>query len=105
MKRLEDVYQIRNFAPALEDISPDVEDVDPFDVMHLSILGMPEIYRDLSKRDQQIINDSNGKIYPLPEVEREKQLQEYKRLNELYKRTRAFEKGISKYLVVKDKEK
>jgi hypothetical protein len=40
LTKMPDIYQFRLFMPALEDIYPDRDVVDPFDIMHFSILGM-----------------------------------------------------------------
>lgn len=104
LKRLPDVYQIRQFQVGLEDIYPSLEEVDPYDVMNFSILGIPEIYRDLTKEEQLVISKMNGRIYPLDETEREECFQKYKELNKIYHRTRAFEKGMAKSFMVRNQD-
>lgn len=104
MERLEDVYQIRSFQVALEDIYPTIDEIDPFDIMHFSILGLPKIYIDLSMEEQSIILKNNERLKPLPETERMERLKEYKRLNALYARTTAFEKGMAKALFVRNRD-
>lgn len=104
LKRLEDIYQIRSMQAALEDISPDAEDIDPFNIMHFDILGLPDTYRDLNFEEQVLIANTNGKILPLPETERKKKLQRYKELNVKYGRIKAFEKGIAKAFLVKNQD-
>lgn len=101
LKKLEDIYQGRTFLVGLEDIYPDIEEVDPLDTMHFSLLGMPPIYKDLSRDMQQTLKQNKGKLPPLLESQRQELLEEYKRLNEMYGRTRAFEKAMAKALVVK----
>lgn len=100
LKRLEDIYQIRSFQAALEDIYPDREEIDPLDTMHFSILGLPPIYEDLPKDIMKIIKKRDGKITPLLEKQREEIFREYKKLNDMYGRTKAFEKGMKKVLVI-----
>lgn len=102
-ERLSDVYQQRIFWAALEDIEPDIATVDPLEKEILMKLGMPQIYQDLPIQVMQNLNDNGGNAYPLPESEREEQLKFYKETNEHYGRTKAFEKGIAKALIVKDK--
>lgn len=104
LQRLEDVYQIRSMQAALEDISPDAEDIDPFNTMNFDILGLPSAYRDLNFEEQAIVNKMNGQILPLPEEERKERFQTYKKTNEKYGRTTAFEKGIAKAYIVKNQD-
>lgn len=102
--KLPDMYQIRCFQVGLEDIEPDMEEVDPLNVMGFGVLGMPPIYQDVSLDELKSLRDSNGKIMPLPEQYRYQVLEKYKELNKNYGRTKAFEKGIAKMLIVKDLE-
>ncbi len=101
--KLEDVYQVRVRQFALEDINPDAEEIDPFDIMYFSISRVPEIYEDMSLKDQLIIEENQGKALPPLEQYRQKHLQVYKELNEQFGRTTSFEKGIAKLLLIKDK--
>lgn len=103
LNRLPDIYQTRLMWAALEDISPDAETIDPFDTMHFDVLGLPPIYRDLTPQELEMINITNNEILPLPQIHRQEQLDNYKKNNDLYGRTKAFEKGIAKYLIVKDR--
>lgn len=103
LERLPDVYQKRFLWAALEDIDPDAETIDPYDIMHFSIIGLPPIYEDLSLEEQERVAADGGNVFALPEEYRAKQLSDYKTNNDHYGRTKAFEKGIAKYLVVKDK--
>ena len=98
LTKMPEIYQLRTFMPALEDIYPDRTVVDPFDKMHFSILGMPEIYRNLTQDEVGLINMNGGKITPLSDKYREEQFGEYKRFNALYNRTKVFEKGLAKAL-------
>ncbi len=98
LKRLEDLYQIRSMQAALEDISPDAEDIDPFNTMNFGILGLSAIYRDLDFEEKEEISKMNGQILPLSEEEKQKRFQTYKDLNRKYGRTIAFEEGIAKYM-------
>ena len=103
LTKLPDVYQLRTFMPALEDIYPDRLVVDPFDTMHYSFLGMPDIYRDLTKDEIGLINMNGGIVTPLSEKYREEQFMEYKRLNSYYHRTKVFEKGFANALDLDDR--
>lgn len=103
LQRLPDVYQKRAFWAALEDIDPDAETIDPYGIMHFDILGIPDIYVDLTPEENARVAQDGGKIFPLPEEQRAKQLSDYKQNNDNYGRTKAFEKGVAKYLVVKDR--
>lgn len=103
LQRLPDVYQKRAFWAALEDIDPDAETIDPYGIMHFDILGIPDIYVDLTPEENAKVAQDGGKIFPLPEAQRAKQLSDYKQNNDNYGRTKAFEKGVAKYLVVKDR--
>ena len=103
LTKLSEIFQLRTFMPALEDISPDRLTVDPFDKMHYSILGMPEIYRDLTKDEVAMINLNGGKVAPLSGKYREEQFKEYKKLNIFYQRTKVFEKGLAKSLAIDEK--
>lgn len=100
LTKMPEIYQLRIFMPALEDIYPDRETVDPYDVMHYSFLGMPEIYRDFTGEEMAFLNMSGMKITPLSKEFREKLLSEYKKLNVRYHRTKKFEEGLSKILEV-----
>ena len=102
IKNLADMYQIRCFQVGMEDIDPDMEEVDPLNIMGFNTFGMPPIYKDVSLDELSTLRDSDGKVMPLPEQYRQQILEKYKELNKNYSRTRAFEKGIAKMLVVKD---
>ncbi len=102
IKNLDDMYQIRCFQVGMEDIDPDMEEVDPLNIMGFNIVGMPPIYKDVSLDELSTLRDSDGKVMPLQEQYRQQALKKYKELNKNYGRTRAFEKGIAKMLVVKD---
>lgn len=103
LNKLPEIYQIRLMWAGLEDISPDAETIDPFNRMNFNILGLPQIYRDLDSEELEMINITNNKILPLSEKDRQEQFDNYKRNNEYYGRTKAFVKGIAKYLSVKEK--
>ena len=105
LTKMPDIYQFRMFMPALEDIYPDRDVVDPFDVMHFSFLGMPDIYRDLTKDEIGLINMNGGKITPLSDKYKKELLDEYKKLNAYYHRTKVYEKGLEKALEIKDRTK
>ena len=102
-EKMSDVYQQRIFFAALEDIEPDITTIDPLETEPLLKLGMPPLYEDLPIQVMQKIDENEGNAYPLPETERENQLKMYKETNEHYGRTKAFEKGVAKYLIVKNK--
>lgn len=104
LKRLSDIYQIRSFDVGLEDIYPSLEEIDPYDIMKFSILGVPKIYRDLTREEQLQISKMNGNIAPLPENNREEYLKRYKELNKMYQRTKVFEKGMAKTLMVRNQD-
>lgn len=101
IKKLDDIYQRRTFLVGLEDIYPDIDEVDPLDTMHFSLIGMPPIYKDVAQDMQQTLKQNKGKLLPLIETQRQELLEEYKRLNEMYGRTRTFEKAMEKALAVK----
>ena len=105
LTKMPDIYQFRLFMPALEDIYPDKDVVDPFDIMHFSILGMPDIYRDLTKDEVGLINMNHGKITPLSDKYKKELLDEYKKLNAYYHRTKVFENGLEKALGINDRTK
>lgn len=102
LKKLEDIYQKRCFLVGLEDIYPDREEVDPLDTMHFSILGLPPIYEDLPSKTQKTLRENNGILPPLLENQRQELFEEYKRLNDMYCRTKKFENAMAKALVVKN---
>ena len=102
--KLADMYKSRFFHVGIEDIEPEMEEIDPLNVMRFDILGMPPIYTDVSLEELSTLKDNDGRVMPLPEQCRQQKLEEYKRLNRDYSRTRAFEKGIAKMLIVKDRD-
>lgn len=101
---LPDVYQQRIFWAALEDIFPNADDIDPFEIMHFNVLGTPDIYEDVPPVVQASLKDTEGRVIPFQEVKRQKIQSDYKINNKHYSRTNAFEKGLAKYLCVKDIE-
>lgn len=103
LTKLPEVYQLRTFIPALEDISPDRITIDPFDIMHYSFLGIPEMYRELTEEEVAFINMNDGKMAPLSDKYREEQFIEYKKANTTYGRTKVYEKGLAKVLQVDTK--
>ena len=86
-------------------VYPDRTVVDPFDKMHFSIFGMPEIYRDLTQDEVGLINMNHGKITPLSDKYKKELLDEYKRLNAYYHRTKVFENGLENALGINDRTK
>ena len=104
LTRLDDIYQIRCMQVALEDIYPTKEEIDPYDIMHFSVLGFPKIYKDLNYEEQLMMSRTNGKVLPLSENDRIERFKEYKRLNEMYGRTKAFENGMAKAFLVKNRD-
>ncbi len=102
--KLSDMYQIRWFQVGLEDIEPDMEEVDPLNVMGFDVLGMPPIYQEVSLDELKSLRDNDGKTIPFTEQHRQQIFEKYKKLNSDYGRTKAFEKGIAKMLIVKDLE-
>lgn len=102
-ERLEDVYQLRTFCVAYEDINPSADEVDPLDIIHLSFLGVPPIYRDLYTDEKNIIEECDGEIFPLDDDNKESQLKDYIERNKFYGRTRKFERAIARYLDIEDR--
>ena len=102
-ERLEDAYQIRTFCFAYEDINPTADEIDPLDIIHLSFLGVPEIYRDLESDEKEIIEECDGEIFPLDDDNKERQLKDYMETNKFYGRTRKFERAIARYLDIEDR--
>lgn len=101
--RLEDVYQIRTFCVAYEDINPEIDEIDPLDAVHLSLLGVPPIYRDLYPEELKVIDDCDGEIFPLDDDNKEEQLNDYIEKNKFYGRTRQFEEAVARYLSIEDR--
>lgn len=102
-EKLEDIYQIRTFCVAYEDISPGVDEIDPLDAIHMSFLGVPPIYRDLGSDELKIIDECDGEIFPLDDDNKEEQLRDYIEKNKFYGRTRRFEGAIARYLDIEDR--
>lgn len=102
-KTLDDVLQIRTFCVAYEDINPNVDDIDPLDVIHLSFLGVPQIYRDLEPDELKIIEDCDGEVFPLDDDNKVKQLKDAIDTNKFYGRTRKFERAIARFLDIEDR--
>lgn len=86
LNKLDDLYRIRSDYSALEDISPDREDIDPYDIKHFSIFGMPELYKDIDFEEKQIPS--------LSDSEKKEILKKYQELNEFFGRSKMFEKAI-----------
>ena len=101
--RLEDFYQLRNFCVAYEDINPGVDEIDPLDAIHMSLLGVPPIYRDLEPDELEIIDKCDGEIFPLDDEHKEKQLMDCIETNKFYGRSRRFERAIARYLDIEDR--
>lgn len=102
-KHLEDVYQLRTFCVAYEDINPGIDEIDPLDAIHISFLGIPPIYRDLYLNELKIIDECDGEIFPLDDEHKAEQLMDYIEKNKFYGRTRKFERAIAKYLDIEDR--
>lgn len=100
LEKLADIYQKRAFWAALEDIEPEADSIDPYEIMHFNILGVPNIYVDVSEEENEIIQRNHGQINALSVDLREKQLSDYIQNNKHYGRTTAFEDGIAEYLNV-----
>jgi len=101
--RLEDFYQLRNFCVAYEDINPGVDEIDPLDAIHMSLLGVPHIYRDLEPDELEIIDKCDGEIFPLDDEYKEKQIMDCIETNKFYGRSRRFERAIARYLDIEDR--
>lgn len=97
-------YEKRIFWVALEDLNPNLIEVDPIGINPLLRFGGTPFYEEFSNEDKKQVENTRNRILPLTEKNREEQLQYYKRLNKHYCRTTAFEIGIAKMLSVKNKE-
>ena len=104
LNKIEDIYKIRNEYVALEDIYPDREEIDPFDIRHLSIFGIPEIYRDLNYEEELEKNSTMAKFLPLSPNVKYNIYEKYKKDNEMYGRTRKFEKAIKRVFEINDQD-
>lgn len=102
-ERMEDIYQLRTFCVAYEDINPGIDEIDPLDAIHMSLLGVPPVYRDLETDELEVIEECDGEIFPLDDESKEKQLMDCIETNKFYGRTRKFERAIAKYLDIEDK--
>lgn len=101
--RLGKAYQLRTFCPAYEDIDPSADEIDPFDTIGMSFLGVPPIYRDLEPEELKIIEECDGEIFPLDDVHKEEQFQDYVQTNQFYGRTRRFEEAVASYLAIEER--
>lgn len=101
--RLGNTYQLRTFCPAYEDILPEADEIDPLDMVGLSFLGVPPIYRDLDPEELEIIEACDGEIFPLDDVHKEEQFEDYAERNKLYGRTRRFEEAVANYLAIESR--
>ncbi len=97
-------YEKRFFWVAWEDISPNLIEMDPMETNLALKYGRTQAYEPFSAKERKQMQLSGNRILPLPEQEREKQLQYYKELNEQYHRTRIFELGMAKMLNVRNRE-
>jgi hypothetical protein len=102
-ERMEDIYQLRTFCVAYEDINPGIDEIDPLDAIHMSLLGVPPIYRDLEPDELEVIEECDGEVFPLDDESKEKQLMDCIETNKFYGRTRKFEGAIAKYLDIEDR--
>ena len=98
-KRMTNIdYEGRVMFEALEDLTPNMIEIDPLGVNPKLKKGAIQCYVSIRIKDEK-------KFYlPLPEKDREEQLQYYKRLNENYHITKIFETGIAKLLYVRNRE-
>lgn len=100
-------YWKRRFLLALEDLTPNLIEVDPVKINPFIMneeIGH-SLYEGMTEIEERQIRNSEDEIWPLPEITREEQLQYYKRLNERYHRTKAFELGIEKILSIRNRER
>ena len=102
-ENLEDVLQIRTFCVAYEDILPTIDTIDPLDAIHLSLLGMPSIYRDLESEEIKVIDECDGEVFPLDDDNKVSQLKNYMQTNRFYGRTKKFEEAVARYLSIEDR--
>lgn len=100
---LADAYQIRTMCVAYEDILPEADEIDPLDVVHMFSFGVPPMYRDLEPKEQKIIDECDGEIFPLDDIHKEEQLMDYIEKNKFYGRSRRFEGALSRYLEIEDR--
>ncbi len=104
-KQMVDIdYEERIFWVALEDLNPNLIEVDPIGTNPLLKFGGRQFYQPFSMIDKKQIQLMGNRILPLPEINREEQLQYYKESNEKYHRTKVFQKGIAKMLMVRNKD-
>lgn len=104
LKKIEDKYMIRNDYTALEDIYPNREEIDPFDIRHLSIFGLPEIYRNLNYEEKVDAKTTLGKFSNLSDDEKNHIFKEYKKSNEMYGRIKIFEKRIANVFSISNQD-
>lgn len=103
-KMIEKSYEKRFFWVALEDLAPNLIEVDPIETESILKNKISTFYVPFSMIDIQQIQGTNNLILPLPEIKREEQWKRYKLLNKKYYRTNVFEKGIAKMLMVRNRE-
>lgn len=97
-------YEKRFIWVALEDLAPNLIEADPIGTNPLLKCGTGQFYQSFSSIDRKQIQLTGNRILPLPEINREEQLQYYKESNENYHRTKVFEKGIAKMLMVRNRD-
>lgn len=90
-------YEQRTFWVALEDLNPNLIEVDPLETNPLLKYGNSHFYDTLSIKNE-------NQIPALPEMRREELFQDYKNLNRNYHRTTDFEKGIAKLFCVRNRD-
>lgn len=102
-EKLADVHQIRTMCVVYEDITPQADEIDPLDIVHIFSFGVPPMYRDLEPWEQEIIQQCDGEIFPLDDDHKEEQLRDYIEKNKFYGRSRRFEGALARYLDIEDR--
>lgn len=107
-KNIKDIkYEKRLLWIALEDLSPNLIEVDPITInpffTNKEIINM--LYEGITKIEEQQIRNRGNEIWALSQMYREEQLQYYKSLNKRYHRTEVFELGIAKMLSIRNRER
>lgn len=90
----------------MEDLNPNLIEMDPLETnLLLKYSSPPEFYSEVRNRNFMVDEMlKNGKI-ALPEQTRQQNFDYYQEVNEQYGRTSAFEKGMAKLFMVRNRQR
>lgn len=105
-KNVKEYYEERTFLVGLEDLSPNLIEMDPLEANSLLKYGSPpQFYSEVQNCNFMAEKMIENEKIALPEQTRQEHFNYYQQVNKQYGRTSAFEKGLAKLFMVRSHQR